>query len=469
MKHVSTNRTTGNNGCKFLRSLLSLKWIVAVCCLLTFSLVQGMAAPEKPNIIIIFTDDMGYADVGCYGGTFTPTPNIDQLAKEGTRFTQFYVASPICSPSRAGLLTGMYPARWKIRTFLQSRQGNRAAGQADFLDPKAPSMVRTLKEAGYATAHIGKWHLGGGRDVTDAPPFSAYGYDEHVSTYESPAPDPALTATNWIWSANDDVKRWDRSAYFVDKTLDFLKRKKDQPCFVNFWPDDVHTPWVPEGAAPQAGRKKHESRREFELVLTEYDRQVGRLMEGLKKLGLDKNTIVIFTSDNGPGPDFAGNPRSLGMRGQKGSLYEGGIRVPFIVRWPGKTPVNRVNDTSLFNAVDLFPSLCKIAGAPLPKNTKLDGEDVSQIFFGKNISRKHPMFWEFNRNKNRNEPANRNHSPQIAIRDGRWKFLVNEDGSGAELYDLKADPNETQNLVKKNQTMTARLTDAALEWKRAMP
>lgn len=449
--------------------LQRIKLILAACFIAILCGFNGRAESEKPNIIIIYTDDMGYADVGCYGGKFVPTPNIDRLAKEGTRFTQFYVTSPICSPSRTGLLTGMYPARWKIRTFLNTRSGNAAAGQVDFLDPRAPTLPRALKKAGYATAHIGKWHLGGGRDVFNAPPFSAYGYDEHVSTYESPSPDPALTATDWIWSMEDKVKRWDRTAYFVDKTLDFLKRKKGQPCFVNFWPDDVHTPWIPEGTTPRNGKRQHQSRAEFEKVLKEYDRQIGRLMDGLKQLGIDQNTIVIFSSDNGPGPDFEGNPRSLGMRGHKGSLYEGGIRMPFIVRWPAKTPAGRVDETSLINAVDLFPSLCRIAGAPLPDDFKLDGEDLSGIFYGKSVSHKHPMFWEFNRNRPPNAAPNRNISPSIAIRDGRWKLLVNEDGSNPELYDIKADPNETENLVKKHETMTKRLVEAAIAWKKSMP
>ena len=144
------------------------------CCLVLLTLlcvsaVGATRADSRPNIIFLLTDDMGYGDVGCYGGEFVPTPNIDRLAKEGTKFTQFYVASPVCSPSRTGCLTGMYPARWRITNFLQTREGNRASEQADFLDPKAPSIARTFKAAGYATGHFGKWHMGGGRDVTNAP------------------------------------------------------------------------------------------------------------------------------------------------------------------------------------------------------------------------------------------------------------------------------------------------------------
>jgi arylsulfatase A-like enzyme len=446
------------------------KFIAIAACGVICSAHQTSAATQKPNIVFILTDDMGYGDVGCYGGKFVPTPNIDLLAKEGTKFTQFYVAAPICSPSRTGFLTGNFPARWKIHSFLQTRAGNRAVGQADFLDPEAPSIARTLKEAGYATAHMGKWHMGGGRDVTNAPPFSAYGFDEHVSTWESPEPDPNITATNWIWSAQDKIKRWDRSAYFVDKSLDFLRRHKDQPCYVNLWPDDVHTPWVPDGSdLDKRRRDSDDSDASFKAVLGEYDKQIGRFMAGLKKLGLDKNTIVIFSSDNGPMPDFD-NTRCGGLRGRKASLYEGGTREPFIVRWPGKIPAGRVDQKTVINAVDFFPTFCKLTGATLPKNVKFDGEDLSESFFGKSVVRKKPMFWEYGGiNKAFVHPEGKNRSPNTAMRESRWKLLVNDDGSHIELYDINADQNETQNVAEKNPKIAKRLTEAALQWRKAQP
>lgn len=267
-----------------------------------------------PNIIIVLTDDMGYGDIGTYGGKFVPTPHIDRMAEEGLKFDQYYSASPISSASRCGLLTGMHPGKWHITSYLQSRAGNKSAEMADYLDPAAPTLPKEMKKAGYATGHFGKWHLGGGRDVHDAPPFNVYGYDEYCSTYESPQPDPLLTATNWIWSPEDSIKRWNRTAYFVDKTLDFLRRHAGEPCFVNLWPDDMHTPWVGDPEQQRLFPDGQESENNFRTVLAEYDRQIGRLLDEIDKMKLENNTIVIFTSDNGPAPSFRGS-RTGNMRG----------------------------------------------------------------------------------------------------------------------------------------------------------
>ncbi|MBM3890067.1 MAG: N-acetylgalactosamine-6-sulfatase [Verrucomicrobia bacterium] len=423
----------------------------------------------KPNIVFILTDDMGYGDLGCYGGKFAPTPNLDRMAREGIRFTQYYSASPICSPSRAGATTGMFPARWRMTSYLQTRAGNRGCEQADFLDPKAPSLARTLKAAGYATAHIGKWHMGGGRDVTDAPPFAAYGFDEHAGTWESPQPHPDITAANWIWSDKDKVKRWDRTAFFVSKALDFLRRHQDRPCYVNLWPDDVHDPYVPcdERLAARADAPAEE--RKFRAVLDEYDRQLGRLFAGLKELGLDERTLVIFTSDNGALSNYRGL-RNGGLRAGKLSLYEGGIRIPFIVRWPGRAPAGRVDEQTVLGAVDLFPSLCALAGTTLPRGAAFDGEDLSGAVLGKPATRAKPLLWEYGRNgKFFRYPKGRDRSPNVAIRDGQWKLLVNADGTGAELYDLGADPKETTNLAERQPDLAKRLSEQALAWRKSLP
>ena len=427
------------------------------------------ATASKPNIIFLLTDDMGIGDVGCYGGKFAPTPNIDRLAREGVRFGQYYCPSPICSPSRVGVTTGMHPARWRITSFLHERKENRGCEMADFLDPRAPSLARALKSAGYATGHFGKWHMGGGRDVDNAPRIEKYGFDEAVSTWESPQPHPDITATNWIWSDQDKVKRWDRTAFFVDKTLDFLKRHKDQPCYVNLWPDDVHTPWVPSAQRLGQYPKGPEQQRKFRAVLDEYDRQVGRLLAGLKELGLEEKTIILFASDNGPMPSFAGK-RAAGLRGSKMSLYEGGIRMPFVVRWPGRVPAGVVDEKTVLCGMDLFPSLCALAGAATPSGAAFDGEDMSAALLGKPAARSKPIFYEYGRNPEHFAyPQGRDRSPNVAVRDGQWKLLIQADGRGAELYDMIADPKETTNLAEKHPDVAQRLSEAALKWRRALP
>jgi arylsulfatase A-like enzyme len=450
------------------------------CLLALWALVgfgdQAFAAAQaaRPHIVFVLTDDFGWGDLGSYGGAFVPTPNLDRMAREGIRFTQFYVASPICSPSRTGCTTGRFPARSRITSYLQTRQGNAACEQADFLDPQAPSLARLLQSSGYATAHIGKWHMGGGRDVTNAPSILRYGFDECISTWESPNPHPDITATNWIWSPQDKVKRWDRTAFFVDRALDFLRRHPAQPCYVNLWPDDTHTPFVPSPAMKAKHRAGNNPAGEpnFKGVLEEYDRQIGRLLDGLQQLGVASSTLVLFTGDNGPLPTFD-RRRNVGLRGSKLSLYEGGIREPLLAWWPGHVPPNRVNQRTVLTAVDLLPSLCSIAGAAIPGEVaaQLDGEDLSSAFAGGSPLRTKPVFWEYGRNPNSfaypKDPGDR--SPNVAVRDGPWKLLINADGSRAELYDIVADPKEMKNVISQKPDVAKRLTAAALTWRQALP
>ncbi|MET4081516.1 arylsulfatase A-like enzyme [Pedobacter sp. UYP30] len=444
---------------------------LAIASVLILMAVHQLKAQERPNIIFILTDDMGYSDINCFGGNFVPTPNIDRIAKAGIKFTKYYSAAPICSPSRVSLLTGMYPARWNFTTFLNNKKANRAAEQADFLDPTAPSIARIFKNAGYATGHFGKWHMGGGRDVHNAPGFEHYGVDEHNSTYESPDPDPLITATNWIWSPKDSIKRWDRTQYFVDKTLGFFKRHKGQPCFVNFWPDDVHTPWVPHTDEAYTGKfpMNPEEEKAFKLVLKEYDKQIGRLLDGLKAMGLDKNTIVVFTSDNGPLPSFRGS-RAAGLRGSKLSLYEGGTRMPFIISWPEKVPQGKVDSLSALNSTDMLPSLAALARVELPKNYRGDGEDKSKVLLGKPKLRAKDMYWEYGRNNTAfNYPKGKDRSPNLAIRSGKWKLLMNYDGTEVELYNLDNDRNETTNVAASQPKISAELQAKLLKWRKELP
>lgn len=427
----------------------------------------AFAQAQKPNIIFILADDMGIGDVACYGGKVVPTPYLDRMANEGRRFTQYYSASPICSPSRAGILTGSHPATWNITSYLQTRKGNAECAQVDFLTPKAPSVARELKKAGYHTAHFGKWHMGGGRDVKNAPPISAYGFDEFSSTWESPNPDPLLTSSNWIWAKTDSVKRWNRTGYWVDRTLSFLEKNKGQACFVNLWPDDVHTPWIADEDDQERNPKGAESRPQYEAVLKEYDKQIGRLLEGLKQLGLDQNTLVIFTSDNGALPTFGF--RSGNFRGSKLSLYEGGIRMPFIVRYPKQVKPGTVDSVSVLTATDLLQSFCKLAGVT-GKTPSTDGVDRSAVLLGTPSAQERTIYWEYGRNQTSfRYPEGRNRSPNLAVREGTWKLLVNSDGTGEELYHLGNDPYETTNRAAQHVQVVSALKEKVLNWFKRMP
>jgi arylsulfatase A-like enzyme len=434
--------------------------------------VAASAEPAtRPHVVILFIDDFGWGDPSCYGNTLARTPNIDRMAASGVRFTQGYVAAPICSPSRCGIITGQFPARWRITSYLQTKAGNRACEMADYLDPTAPSLPRILKQAGYRTAHVGKWHLGGGRDVADAPKFRAYGYDLGLGTYESPEPAAALGLKTTPWENRiepQQVPRHDRTRWMVDRTIDFIRENQGSPCFVNLWLDDTHTPFVPSEeqlkAASAGGDRPAIAR--YRAVMTEMDRQIGRLMDGLK----GTSTLVLLIGDNGALPTFD-QARVGGLRGSKLSLYEGGIRVPFLAWWPGTTKGGVVNDRTVITGVDVLPSLASICGAALPEGYTSDGEDLLVAIRGDTPVRSKPLFWEYGRNPTSFAyPADAKHrSPNVAVRDGDWKLLVHDDGHGAELYDLAADRNETTDLSAKRPEITKRLTEDALKWRRSVP
>jgi arylsulfatase A-like enzyme len=450
-----------------------MKTFLASCLALLVCYCGPSSAAEKPNVLFILVDDMGWADPASFGGKVA-TPRMDQLAGEGIQFRQFHVASPICSASRCGVITGQFPARWSITSFLQSRAGNRECEQVDFLDPKAPSLPRVFKQAGYATAHIGKWHLGGGRDVTDAPKFAAYGYDVGLGTYESPEPAAALGLKSMPWAPSREpqqVARHDRTRWMVDETLAFLKAHRSKPCFVNLWLDDVHTPY-----RPREGPDDRDLSARYREVLAETDRQVGRLLDGLRGQGLETNTLVLLAGDNGPEPSF-NRARTGGLRGMKWSLYEGGIRTPLIARWPGVIPAGVVNHITVVGGVDFFPTLCGLAAITPPAGVVFDGENLTAAFRGGNLARTKTLFWEYGRKPSAGqgirafpypaEPDSK--SPNVAIREGDWKLLVNADGSGAELYNLVSDPNEAKNLAVAEPAVAARLKSAALQWRNSLP
>jgi arylsulfatase A-like enzyme len=235
----------------------------------------------------------------------------------------------------------------------------------------------------------------------------------------------------------------------------------------------VHTPWVPSQgrlAEYPEGPSGPEDKRSFSAVLDEYDRQIGRLLAGLKELGLEDKTILIFSSDNGPLPSFK-HARTAGFRGSKDSLYEGGIREPFIVRWPGHVAAGRFDEKTVIHGADLFPTLCAFAGATLPAGVPFDGEDMSPAILGKEQTRQRPIFWEYGRNNNKafGYPGGKDRSPNVAMREGKWKLLVNADGSDCQLYDLDTDPNETTDIAATQPDVTARLKQMTLDWRKSLP
>ncbi len=440
------------------------------------------AEERRPNFILILIDDMGWGDLSCFGNKDAKTPNIDRLAAEGIRFGQFYVNSPLCSPSRCALTTGQYPQRWKITSFLNNRADNERRGMAQWLDPQAPVLARTLASAGYATGHFGKWHLGGQHDVDDAPPISAYGFHESLTNFEGMGPKllpltlkPGDRQPGRIWEDAERLggpvtwmQRSEITGGFVAATIPFIDRAAaaKKPFYLNLWPDDVHSPFW-----PPVDRWAGDKRGRYLAVLEAMDRQLGPLFDHIRDTpALRDNTIILLASDNGPEP---GAGSSGPFRGAKAALYEGGIRSPLIVWGPGFTDPAKTgsrNDTPVIAAFDLPPSLLKIASVDIPAGSSPDGEDLSPTLLGKSdASRKAPIFWRRPPDRGTSGGPHPAALPDLAVREGNWKLLCDYDGSNPQLYDLAADRGETDNLAAAQPDTAARLADAVVAWHRSLP
>ena len=438
------------------------------------------AAQPKLNVIQILIDDMGYADLGCYGGPI-PTPNIDGIAAEGIRFTQGYVASPICSPSRVGITTGQCPSRHRIFSYLNTREQHRRLGMADYLDPKAPSIARTFQQAGYATGHFGKWHMGGGRDVGDAPLPTEYGFDESYTSFEGLG--DRVLPPGRLSDVNEKLGRGkishapqaELTEIYVDRSLAFMKRagEANKPYYIHLWLNDVHDPFTPkpEGMKKYERYSSNKYLQQYFATIDEMDRQIGRLMAGA-----DNNTLVVLLSDNGPTAwpryykeNLEPPGSTAGLRGRKWSLYEGGIRVPFMARLPGRIPSGRVDETTVISSLDLFPTCCKMAGIAAPR-VAFDGEDMSRALAGKPQKRKTDLFWDYGRDKTYLRPGvPHDQSPSLGIRSGKWKLLMNADGSSVELYDLVASPKEDKNVATEQPEIARKLSARLLAWRKSLP
>lgn len=450
--------------------------------------VAGLSQPasknilrgKRPNILFILIDDMGYADLGCYGNAEVKTPAIDRLAAEGIRFTQYYASAPICSPSRVAVFTGQYPGRWGITSYIDSRAKNQERGMKNFLDVGALSIARILSAAGYYTAHIGKWHMGGGRDVGEAPMITEYGFDESVTQFEGLG--ERYLATYETLKLKDSTrqlekssallqrgevhwaKRYEITGKFVDRAIDVIARAKEagHPFYINLWPDDVHTPLEPSPANRGTGTK-HDR---YIGVVNELDKELGRIFDFIRNdSALAANTLIIVASDNGPEPG-AGSAGAL--RATKGSLYEGGIREPFIVWSPARMPsrmTGTVNSKNLIVGMDLPASFAALAG--VKEKYSFDGMDVSDALIGKSLPvRAGAVMWQRPPDRKLVEGVQQ---PDLAIREGEFKLLINVDGSGVELYNISTDQNESTNIATKHPDVVKILSAKVLKWYESMP
>jgi len=420
-------------------------------------------ATEKPNIIFIFADDWGYGDLGIHGSTFCKTPYIDRMAAEGIDFQNFTVNSPVCSPSRTAVMTGHFPARYCVHGHFSSVDSHVKRNMPDWLDPQAPMLPRMLRKAGYVTAHFGKWHLSNIM-VPDAPLPPAYGFDE-------------FGAFNLPGCAPEQMK----PSLTCLRAIEFIRSQKDKPFFINVWLHETHTPHYPLDKYLRQFQELDEQKKVYAAVVAEADAGVGSILDTLKELGLEKKTLVIFSSDNGPertgkrkdqndaatGPGL-GTYYSVGqtghLKGRKRSLYAGGIRVPFIARWPGVIPAGKIDRSSVITAVDLLPTFVELAGAEFPPGYQPDGVSIVPALKGKPFRRTKPIYWEWRFSRNNPE-----FWPEFGICDGKWKLLLNEKMGKVELYNVKTDWTETTNLAKQYPEIVEKLTCKLHEWKKSLP
>ncbi|MDF7799609.1 sulfatase [Pontiellaceae bacterium B1224] len=422
----------------------------------------------RPNVVIILTDDQGYADLGCFGGDQVKTPRIDRMAEEGAKLTSFYVAGSVCTPSRSALMTGCYPKRIGLAN------GVFLAGDENGLNPDEITIAEMLKSAGYITGMFGKWHLG------DQPEFlpTRQGFDEffgipyshdihpfHGNDKKHHFPPLPLMDMETVIEEDPDADYLTKR--ITGRAVDFIERHKDEPFFLYVphptphrpihmsppfmkdIPDSIKEKLENEQGVDYATRDKI-----YNYAISEIDWSVGQILDALKANGLDENTVVIFTSDNGPS---VGNAAPLS--GKKGSSYEGGMRVPAVIRWPGKIPEGQTLD-ELMTAMDLFPTIGKLAGAKVPSDRAIDGVDIWPVLTG-NAESPHEAFFYFKGNQLK------------AVRSGKWKFhfgkakgKAGKRGMGSSssimaLYNLDTDMGETTNVLASNPEVAERLRSYA--------
>lgn len=410
----------------------------------------AQAGRAKPNIVFILVDDMGYGDLGCYGDTFHETPNIDALARDGIKFTHAYAGAPVCSPSRGSLMTGVAAARSGLTQYIhEPRKENHPLTEAPFamhLKAGIPTLASELKKAGYRTGMVGKWHLGEGEFLPEKFGFDVnFGGDGHghpswPSHYFGP-----FEARNLQGYGKDDYL----TEVLEQKAEGFLEEsvKMHKPFFLYLAHYTVHLPlgarekMIAKYQAKNGNAKDNEPDPIYAAMIESLDTSVGNLRAKLKQLGVADNTMIILTSDNG-GVGFQG--RSLhriadnaNLRAGKGYLYEGGIREPLLVHWPGVTKAGTVCDTRVM-FTDFMPTLTGIAGVPAPAG---DGVDIAPLFRGETLAPRKSLFFHYP------HYADQGGTPGSAMISGDWKLILFYETNSVELYNLKLDPTEQYNFA----------------------
>ena len=411
------------------------------------------ATQPPPNLVLILCDDLGYGDISCYGHSTIRTPCLDRLAAEGLRLTDCYAAAPVCSPARAGLVTGRAPYRAGIRDWIPP-------DSAVHLRDDEPSVARLLKSAGYATAHLGKWHLSGTLDGTQPTPGD-HGFDHWFSTQNNAAPSHR-NPVNFVRNGQPvgPLEGYSQTL-IVDEAIRFLESIGPQPFLLFVW---FHAPHEPVAAPEELTSTYDEAdptRNVYYGSVTLIDQQVGRLVDYLDETRGRQQTLIFFTSDNGPETHgrYRGAQHSHGstggLRGRKLHLHEGGTRVPGILRWPGQIAAGRTSDEPV-SGVDVLPTFCELAAVPLSRELVLDGTSLVPLLTGQPLDRRQPLYWQYDRALEGEGPAADGEGAlKFAIRDGPWKLLTDAIHSRYELYHLSVDPQEEHDLA---QAMPERLT-----------
>lgn len=437
--------------------------LVLPFCLLLFLPKALFGQKSKPNVVFILADDLGYGDLASYGHRHLKTPYLDQLAQEGISFSNFYSPSPLCSPARAAFLTGRTPYRTGIKSWIPQ-------GEDVYLHKQELTLATVLKQHNYQTFLSGKWHLNGGLDDPNHPQPNDHGFDKWLALHAFATPNHK-NPNNFF----EDGKALGKIEGFaaqiaVDKAMAYLEdRDPEKPFFLYLPLAEPHS----EIASPDEFNARYQEFTEGEIDLEklsdrgpgEYyanvshmDFQIGRLLQKMDELGLNENTIVIFTSDNGPVTadwrqwwEVNMYGETGGLRGRKGDLYEGGLRVPCLIRYPQHIKPGSITEEPT-HGYDIFPTLCKLLNIPLPNDRELDGIDISPVFQEKQLERKDPLFWAF-----RTALGNQAETFEYAVRWDKWKLIATASLDKTLLYDLEKDPYETRELTRQFPTIVAQL------------